>query len=440
MNKTSFSVIATFGICFAANAAVEIVSPANGTTVALLPEPQKKIMSYATYEERLAVLKADNAKPHDDRYYGKDRDSKWRLSVPLVLKWRTTDGESGPWLIRFGTTPDLADATDTWLNPGEAAKMSMAKDEQSSEKTDGKTHVYTYEMTYANLELGRTYYWKVWSNAKCPKFSHGATVTAKCHCGNGRLAVPSATASFTTEDQPPRWIRLEGRVKNVRDLGGWKTTDGRRVRQGMAFRGSGLNESSITGDKLGRNRLTAEDISYMKDVLGIRTDLDLRTERETAKADKSPLGDGVALVSCPFPAYEGLFVTKGFNEDLCPDVKKAMARIFRLFCDKKNYPIYFHCAGGADRTGSLAYVLNGVLGVTEHDVDVDWESTFYPKLPEIFEKHFNKDTWRQEQHFHRGFAAYGDTDTPLQRRIELYLFDCGVTQEEIDRFRAIMLE
>ena len=38
-----------------------------------------------------------------------------------------------------------------------------------------------------------------------------------------------------------------------------------------------------------------------------------------------------------------------------------------------------------------------------------------------------------------GLAKYGDADTPLQRRIELYLLDCGVTQEEIDRFRSIML-
>ena len=44
------------------------------------------------------------------------------------------------------------------------------------------------------------------------------------------------------------------------------------------------------------------------------------------------------------------------------------------------------------------------------------------------------------EHFDEGFAGYGDADTPLKRRIELYLLDCGVTQEEIDRFRSIMLD
>ena len=53
----------------------------------LLTEQQKKIMAIPTYAERLAALKADYAKPHDDRYYGKDRDTKWRISSPLVLRW-----------------------------------------------------------------------------------------------------------------------------------------------------------------------------------------------------------------------------------------------------------------------------------------------------------------------------------------------------------------
>ena len=87
----------------------------------------------------------------------------------------------------------------------------------------------------------------------------------------------SQTASFTTEDLPPRWITLEGKAGNMRDLGSWKTLDGRRIRQGMIYRGTGLNNSSVNGDRIGRSRLTVEDVSYMKDVLGIKTDLDLRT-------------------------------------------------------------------------------------------------------------------------------------------------------------------
>ena len=50
-----------------------------------------------------------------------------------------------------------------------------------------------------------------------------------------------------------------------------------------------------------------------------------------------------------------------------------------------------------------------------------------------------EDYWRREQHFNNGFAKYGDKDTPWNKRIELYLLDCGVKPEEIEKFRSLML-
>ena len=427
-------------LCMVASAAVVPVSPIDGETVSLLPEAQKKIMSLATHEERLAALKDDKAKPHDERCYFRDRESKWRISAPLTLKWKTTDGENGPWKILIGKSPDLADARELWPNPEEKRKMAMSGDSSMSEKAQGNIRYFTYIVPRPNLELDRTYYWKIWSDVKCRNYSHGSTLKAACPCGRGRMAVASQTASFTTEDMPPRWITLEGRVGNCRDLGGWKTIDGHRIRQGMIYRGTGLNDSSVNGDRVGRSRLTVEDITYMKEVLGIKTDLDLRTKRELAGMDKSPLGEGVMFIHQPSTAYRGLFVAGGFESELCPDAKKAMAENFRIFCDRANYPIYFHCIGGADRTGSLSYILCGVLGVSKHDIEVEWESTFYPDLPEMAKEHNGATPWRTKRHFDEGFGKYGDADTPLQRRIELYLLDCGVTQDEIERFRSIMLE
>ena len=428
-NARKFIALAIFVFgCVAetATGAVIPLSPTDDEVVRLLPETQRRIMSFATYDMRLEALMKD--RECGGREFGDD-GSRWRVSAPLVLVWRTTDGEGGPWRIALGEKRSFADAPVWWV-----------EDLESDVATNG-FRTWKWTVPRPNLKLGKTYCWKVWSDVKCTKAHvHGSMMDGKCAvCGQTSKVRESGVAMFSTDAQPPRWISLEGRVKNIRDLGGWKTLDGHRVKQGMAFRGQGLNDNSPNGEAAGRNRLMVEDVIYLKEILGIKTDLDLRNERETAKMKRSPIGDGVLYVQRAAPLYDGIF-----KEGDCPDWagaegKRAMAANFRVFCDRKNYPIYFHCIGGADRTGSLAYVLNGVLGVPRHDLEVDWEATLYPELPEMKKDYTGSKYWRRKQYFDEGFMKYGDEKSSWNERIELYLLDCGVTREEIDNFRSIML-
>ena len=400
MNAKEITTAIIMAAAGAVLAAVETVSPGRGETVALVPEVQKKVMSLPTLAERLKVLKDDKAIRHE---------KSWHKSVPLVLKWKTTEVEGAPWKIEIGRSPDLSDAR-TWFTGGKDSKSESCES--------------SYTVPMANLESAMEYYWRVTGRASCEK--PGCDHKSGCPVRKKRVA--SAIVSFRTEDVAPRWMAVEGKVENIRDLGGWRTADGRRVKQGMAYRGQGLNDNSATGEKSGRNRLTVEDVKYMTGTLGIRTDLDLRSADETAGMKTSPLGEGVRFIWHSSKAYRSIFSGDG---------KKTMAENFRVFCNPANYPIYFHCIGGADRTGSLAYVLNGVLGVDRHDLETDWESTFYPKIPDSDP---NPASWRRESHFNNGFSKYGNEGDSWNRRIELYLLDCGVTEAEIAKFRAIMLE
>ena len=89
--------------------------------------------------------------------------------------------------------------------------------------------------------------------------------------------------------------------------------------------------------------------------------------------------------------------------------------------------------------GSLAYTLLGFLGVPRHDIETDWESTFYPTIPDdAHEK--EPDFWCLEAHFNNGFMKYGNEGDTWQRRIELYLLDCGLSPDELARLRGILLE
>lgn len=416
--KTGSNVVFAFFACATLSCRAEIapVSPVGGETVAIIPEAQRKVMSLPTLADRIRLFKDDETGDKSLRH-----DKTWRKAAPLLLKWRTTAGEKGPWKIEIGKSPDLADARTFYISAA-MADEATGRTEAGGEDVPLARNV-SCELKTANLETGREYHWRVTSRGRCAKWN----CNSRCKCEEHKRVTRSDVESFRTEEAAPRWIRIEGNVRNIRDLGGWTAEGGRRVRQGMAYRGQGLNDNSVTGETQGPNRLTVEDLKYLTGTLGVRTDLDLRSTGETADLETSPLGQSVALVFVPLRSYDHIFKPEG---------KKFMAEAFRLFCDRKNYPIYFHCIGGADRTGSLAYVLNGILGVCRHDLEVDWESTFYPKIPDAG----YQDDWCREAHFNEGFSKYGAEGDSWNRRIELYLLDCGVTESEIAAFRAIMLE
>lgn len=383
-------------VTFVLLAAIELLSPGPNATVRLVPDAQRDIILKETLSERQSVVASDAEK------YGKD--AAWRNSLPIVFSWKPTEGVRYPWMFEIAKRADFSDAR--------VEMVPVDTNEQG---------VVEWTLPRANLEVGETYFWRVTGNLICWTEEH----PRGCGCPKAKPLVVSRTASFATEDLAPRWIAIEGRVKNIRDLGGRRTEDGRRVRQGLVFRGQGLNDNSWDGRIRGRNRLMLEDVWYFTKTLGIRTDLDLRAANETGGMNVSPLGPEVNFIQHSSRAYKEVFTEVG---------KRNVAENFRVFCRRANYPIYFHCIAGADRTGALAYLLNGVLGVSKRDLETDWEITFYPDFPK------GKDGRVEEEELNDGIAAYGLPGDSWMRRIELFLLDCGVTRDEIDAFRGIMLQ
>lgn len=388
MNRIDLIVVLLLGAVAAdAAGAIRPVSPREGAVVALLPDSQKHLMSLPSHAARRAELET-NA-------FAKAR---WQGTEPLSFAWCCDEGEKGPWKLELGKRSDLSDARE-WYS----RETNLVID--------------------ANLEVGARYHWRVTGGRRPYEGEENPP----------KDVFVSPVFSFATEDLPPRWIALEGKVENVRDLGGWRGSAGRRVRQGRIFRGAALNANSVTGERAGKSRLTVNDVDYLTRTLGIRTDLDLRSAFETGAPPLSPMGPSVRLVCNSSYHYRTLFTPKG---------KKAMAENFRLFCDERNYPVFFHCSVGADRTGSLAYVLCGVLGVSRNDLELDWEATFYPEFREMREeaKREGREYWSGLWHFDEGFSAYGDASSSWNERIRLYLLDCGITLGEIETFRRLMLE
>ena len=113
--------------------------------------------------------------------------------------------------------------------------------------------------------------------------------------------------------------------------------------------------------------------------------------------------------------------------------KAAFKKVFEIFLDEKNYPIDFHCISGQDRTGSVAFILNGLLGVAEDELYMDWEATGF----------WNKKTeFRHSERFDRLVNGFKDNvpGATIHEKIENYVLSLGFTKDDIEKFRSIMLK
>lgn len=242
------------------------------------------------------------------------------------------------------------------------------------------------------------------------------------------VAVGLATSGCFRDEVVPHAEKRDGiivhiapRVKNMRDLGGWRTVTGGHVRTGLIYRSAALNTSN---EKWYKANWQIPEISrrYLTDELGIRTDIDLRKPREVGGISSSPIGPSVNWQHIPAMTYEKV---------VSPDGKYAFASMFRLFLDRQNYPILFHCKAGRDRAGTLAFLLNGLLGVSEADLEKDWKFT-------LADQGLDKDDSRALDSLRKALEDYPGES--LQERIESFVKSLGFTDADVRAFEEIMLE
>ncbi len=248
-----------------------------------------------------------------------------------------------------------------------------------------------------SLLVGTRYYWKVIQQR------------------NGSPAAESNVASFVTHAAPPRWIQVPG-ITNVRDLGGWRAGAAQRVRQGMVYRSAEMNTHII---------LPPEGERVLVEELGIRTDLDLRGTADDENPAPALDPQRVRWASCPLYAYKDIFSAQG---------KESIRRAFHVMADPTAYPLLMHCWAGADRTGTLAFLVNGMLGISYADLIHDYELTSLSRIGLRLESGYGF------QEIIEGLSAYQVGRATLQEKIEAYLLDAGVTQPEMQRMRDILLE
>jgi hypothetical protein len=181
------------------------------------------------------------------------------------------------------------------------------------------------------------------------------------------------TDLLPTASEPVRLISLEA-VHNFRDLGGYYTASGRRVRWRTLFRADGLY------------RLTPDDVIALEP-LGLRTVIDLRSAAELDERGRFPVDahpvifrhlpivDATwAQVDVPEYTTDEDFLIWAYQEMLTVGAPRFVAA-FEALAEPGALPAVFHCAAGKDRTGILAALLLGALGVSHDDIVTDYTLT-----------------------------------------------------------------
>ncbi|MBR4826297.1 MAG: tyrosine-protein phosphatase [Bacteroidales bacterium] len=217
--------------------------------------------------------------------------------------------------------------------------------------------------------------------------------------------------------------------RNGRDLGGWKTLDGKTVKYRKLYRGGRMEEINSKGG--------VDAIAQ-----GIGAELDLRNSDALSKSPVSGLDFCAPLIE-----------TGGKTMLTTYQDKTKQCFEFVVNSLRAGKGVYFHCSLGRDRTGTLAILLLGLLGVREGDISKEYEVTYFAPLGYSCSSSETESSYDKEQGWlfqnNRTKWVYSDVapyfwsfagaSGTFASGVEKYLLSIGISQNDIDDFRNIML-
>lgn len=190
-------------------------------------------------------------------------------------------------------------------------------------------------------------------------------------------------------------LRLEG-VNNAREVGGYLTNDGRKVKRGKFLRSGNLSKA------------TDRDIARLKDEYNLKYVVDFRTTlEETQSPDRIIEGviyNKIRLFnenkkSNEYAAMANIYfqdpikviipiIQKGLVNDYMyintlkdEHVEKSFNKFFKLLLENKDGALLCHCTGGKDRAGMASALFLSSLGVSKDTIieDFNLSNVFYKK-------------------------------------------------------------
>lgn len=348
---------------------------------------------------------------------------------------RTKGGTSGPMAFPTGFVAAVEaipkKETVSWHQCPEAVRRFLAAALAEYPTNGGATIIDQYAPNYIDIpeDVSR-------ANSK----PIGFTVDGVTFYDNEPLvAEPFSTANKAGTLTALDWLRWYNttlaapatgsdykRGYNCRDLGGWPC-DGGKIKYGMLVRGSEPNPS---------------DKELMVGKIGIKTEVQLLPVSEQGTDYKRKSAWGIT-----WDGNDTENSTVYSPSDISDPEKKAVwAKILKAIIGSVNEakPVYFHCGIGADRTGVTAMVLEGILGVSSDNVDIDFELTNFALGWRLIDGNVYRGRSYPthiglKQNFNDIPLVGGLSDTFRNRCISFAL-SLGITIDEINTFRAACID
>ena len=255
-----------------------------------------------------------------------------------------------------------------------------------------------------NMVPGRRYYYIVESD-------DGRTLMRGTFLATGRLRMIATDKGF-----------------NIRDLGGWQGLGGKTVAYQQIYRGG-----SLGGTDKDEN---SSDISFAdKDELyrlGIRAQLDLRAASDKGKyrGEGSLHSYSAGITTLRDADFCNIMTDYGaYGED-----RRVVSDVAWIIYElKRGRPVYFNCRQGADRTGTVAFVIEGLLGCYEYSNEaggnqmaLDYELTGFSQANLI-------DNWKVSTSCRPAKEAYTNTHKLFRKLFDIKPEEPGVELKNLQQ-------
>lgn len=289
----------------------------------------------------------------------------------------------------------------SWKGSSNEYKVSISENIDMSNPFTITTKNKYYDLY--NIKLNTQYYWMVETNNEKSKIS-----------------------KFISKEDKVRLINIDG-VTNCRDLGTYKTSQGKQIKQGLIYRTYRFNK---TRAETLTKEITPLGEDTLKNQLGVKTEIDLRQDAY----NRGGAYDGY-IPGVKYKYYEMEWKVNNILLDNKANIKKLFDEVLSK---EESYPLAFHCSQGTDRAGCIAYTILALCGVDKKDLIGDYLLSNYSTI--------NIDASTVEvRKFAKIASTYpttlesGEGTSLMEKAANALVNECNISLETINKVRNILI-